>query len=54
MGALINLNHTPYYVHVDFFKMSLANLFVIVLMLVVFAIAVYLRAPGAKRPGRNK
>ena len=37
MGALVNLNNTPYYVHFDFFRMSVANLVVIGLMLVVFA-----------------
>lgn len=54
MGALVNLNNTPYYVHFDFFKMSAANLVVIGLMLVVFALAVYVRAPGAKRARRHK
>jgi len=54
MGALVNLNNTPYYVHFDFFRMSAANLVVIGLMLVVFALAVYLRAPGAKRARRPK
>ena len=54
MGALVNLNNTPYYVHFDFFRMSVANLVVIGLMLVVFAAAVYLRAPGAKRARRPK
>ncbi len=54
MGALINLNNAPYYVHLDFFRMSVANVVVIGLMLVVFALAVYLRAPGAKRSRRPK
>ncbi len=54
MGALVNLNNTPYYVHFDFFRMSVANVVVIGLMLVVFAAAVYVRAPGAKRARRPK
>jgi|GEM_PF-3793752 hypothetical protein len=54
MGALVNLNNSPYYVHLDFFRMSVANLVVIGLMLVVFALAVSLRAPGAKRSRRPK
>ena len=54
MGAILNLNGTPHYVHWHFFSMSVANVVVIALMLVVFALAVYLRAPGAKRPRRGK
>jgi hypothetical protein len=52
VGAILNLNGTPHYVHWHFFDMSVANVVVIVLMFVVFALAVYLRAPGAKRPRR--
>ncbi|MGD0198475.1 MAG: hypothetical protein ABSC56_11310 [Solirubrobacteraceae bacterium] len=53
-ASIINLNGTPHYVHWHFFLMSVPNLVVIVLMLVVFAIALLLRAPGAKRPRRDK
>jgi hypothetical protein len=54
LGALVNLNHTPQYIHGGFFQMSVPNLVVIVLMLVVFAVALFLRAPGAKRGRRPK
>jgi hypothetical protein len=54
MGALINLNGRASYVHWHFFLMSVPNLVVIALMLVVFGIALFLRAPGAKRPRRDK
>jgi hypothetical protein len=54
MGAILNLNGTPHYIHLGFFQMSVANFVVIIVMLVVFALAIYLRAPGAKSPGRHK
>lgn len=48
MAAIINLNHPAHYVHWHFFQMSVANVTVIVLMFIVFAIAIALRAPGTK------
>jgi hypothetical protein len=49
LGALVNLNHPAHVVHWHFFQMSVANLVVIVLMLVVFALAIILPFPGAHR-----
>jgi hypothetical protein len=48
-GAIVNLNHPAHVVHWHFFQMSVANLVVIVLMLVVFALAIVLPFPGAHR-----
>jgi hypothetical protein len=54
LGSIVNLNGPAHYVHWHFFLMSVPNLIVIVLMLIVFALALFLRAPGAKRPGGPK
>ncbi len=54
VSSIINLNGTPHYVHWHFFLMSVPNVVVIVLMFVVFGAALFLRAPGSKRPGRHK
>jgi hypothetical protein len=39
-AAIFNLNHPSHVVHWHFFQMSVANVVVIVLMLVVFAVAI--------------
>jgi hypothetical protein len=49
MAAIVNLNHPAHMVHWHFFKMSLANVVVIVVTLVFFALAVMLPLPGAGR-----
>jgi hypothetical protein len=54
MASIINLNGRASYIHWHFFLMSVPNFIVIVLMLVVFAVALFLRAPGAKRPKKDK
>jgi predicted ABC-type sugar transport system permease subunit len=54
MASIINLNSPAHYVHWHFFLMSVPNLVVIALMLVVFCVALWLRAPGAERPGAKK
>lgn len=54
MGSLINLNHPAHYVSWHFFQMSVPNLVVIILMLVVFCAALYLRAPGGRKRGGPK
>jgi hypothetical protein len=54
MASIINLNGRASYVHWHFFLMSVPNLIVIVAMLVVFGIALFLRAPGAKREKDGK
>jgi uncharacterized membrane protein len=54
MGSVVNLNGTAHYVHWHFFLMSVPNVVVIVLMLIVFTVALFLRAPGAKKPGGHK
>jgi hypothetical protein len=49
VGAVINLNGRPHYVHSGWFLISVANLAVIVAMIVVFALAIALPFPRAKK-----
>jgi len=49
MGAIVNLNHPAHTVHWHFFQMSLANIVVVVVMLIVFALAIVLPFPGSAR-----
>ena len=49
LGALIDLNGTPDYVHSGWFLISDANLVVVVLMIAVFVLALLLPFPGSKR-----
>jgi hypothetical protein len=51
MGAVFNLNHPAHVVHWHFIKLPLANVIVIGLMLVAFAVAIALPFPGAARRG---
>ncbi len=52
LGALVNLNHPAHTVDWNFIHLSVANVVVIGLMLVVFALAILLPFPGAaKRRG---
>jgi hypothetical protein len=51
MAAIFNLNHHATYVHWHFFQMSLSNIFVIVLMLIVFAVAILAPFPGHRARG---
>jgi hypothetical protein len=53
LGAVFNLNHPAHMVHSGFFEMSVANVVVIALMLIVFALAVLLPFPGAARRRRG-
>ena len=46
MAAIFNLNHHASYAHWHFFQMSVANILVIVAMLVLFAIAIWVRLPS--------
>ncbi len=46
MAAIFDLNHPARPVHWHFFEMSVANVVVIVLMVVVFALAVLAPFPG--------
>ena len=46
IGAIVNLNHPANTVHWHFFSMSVANVVVIVLMLIVFALAILAPFPG--------
>jgi hypothetical protein len=48
MGAVFNLNHPAHTVDWHFIHLSVANVVVIVLMLIVFALAIVLPFPGAK------
>ena len=49
IGAIVNLNHPAHTVDWSFIHLSVANVVVIGLMLVVFALAVVLPFPGASR-----
>jgi len=49
LAAVFDLNGAPHYVHEGWFLISDANLVVILLMIVVFALAIALPFPGAKR-----
>ena len=54
LAAIFNLNHPAHTVHWHFFTMSVANVVVIVLMLVVFAVAILAPFPrhgGQRGPG---
>jgi hypothetical protein len=48
MAAIFNLNHPAHTVHWHFFTMSVANVLVIVVMLIVFALAILLPFPGSR------
>ena len=48
LAAAIDLNGKPRYVHHGWFLISYANLAVIVLMIVVFALAIWLPFPGSR------
>ncbi len=52
MGALVDLNHPGHYVHWGFIQLSVANLVVIELMVLVFAVAIlvpFRRHGGGRR-----
>jgi hypothetical protein len=46
IASIVNLNHPANTVHWHFFSMSVANVVVIVLMLIVFAVAILAPFPG--------
>lgn len=46
IAAVLNLNSPAHTVHWHFFSMSVANVVVIVLLLVVFAVAILAPFPG--------
>lgn len=52
LAALVNLGGTGHYVHWGFIQLSVANLVVILLMVVVFALAIVL--PFPRRGGRDR
>jgi hypothetical protein len=45
LGAVVNLDGRPHYVHSGWFLISVANLVVIVAMIAVFALAIALPFP---------
>ncbi len=49
LAAVFNLNHPARVLEWHFIKLSLANVVVIGVMLLVFALAIILPFPGAKR-----
>jgi hypothetical protein len=52
LAAVFNLNHPAHTVDWHFIHLSLANVIVICLMFVVFALAIALPFPGAQRRRR--
>lgn len=48
-AAVFNLDQPAHYVHWHFFDMSVANVSVVIAMLVVFALAIVIPFPGARR-----
>ena len=48
LGAVIDLNGRPHYLHSGWFLISVANLVVIVLMVAVFVLAISLPFPGSE------
>jgi len=54
IGALVNLNHPAHTVDWHFIHLSVANVVVIGLMLVVFALAIVLPFPGAAKRERER
>jgi hypothetical protein len=48
-AAIFNLNHPAHTVHWHFFSMSVSNLIVLVLMLAIFALAIWAPFPHAHR-----
>lgn len=53
-AAIFNLNQPANTVHWHFFSMSVANVVVIVVMLIVFAAAIFVPFPGHARKERSK
>jgi hypothetical protein len=45
LGAVVDLNGRPHYLHSGWFLISVANLVVIVAMIAVFALAIFLPFP---------
>jgi hypothetical protein len=54
MGAIFNLNHPAHTVDWEFIHLSVANVVVIGVMLIVFALAILLPFPGAARRRRDQ
>ena len=50
LGAVIDLNGRPHYLHSGWFLLSVANLVVILLMIAVFLLAILVPFPGRKKP----
>jgi hypothetical protein len=49
VASVFDLNGSPRYFHQGWFLISYGNLAVIVLMIAVFALAIWLPFPGSKR-----
>jgi len=50
LGAVVNLNGHPRYVHSGWFLISVANLVVVVAMIVIFALAIAVPFPRGRKP----
>jgi hypothetical protein len=53
VGAVFNLNHPAHTVDWHFIHLSVANVVVIAVMLIVFALAILLPFPGAEKRRRS-
>lgn len=53
LAAVVNLNHPGHYLNWGFISISVANLVVICVMLVLFALAIALPFPGHRKGGRR-
>jgi hypothetical protein len=51
LGAVVDLNGRPHYLHSGWFLISVANLAVILLMILVFALAIALPFPRDREQG---
>jgi hypothetical protein len=54
LAAVFNLNHPAHVVEWHFIQLSVANLIVIALMFVIFALAIALPFPGASARARAR
>ena len=54
LAAVFNLNHPSHVVHWHFIQLSVSNIVVIGVMLAIFALAILLPFPGARRRAQGR
>lgn len=54
MAAIFNLNHPAHTVHWHFLTLSVANVVVLMVMLIVFAVAILAPFPGRARRAHSR